>query len=296
MRIHIRQFSCILFAMKIKMLALFSSLVIFSLSCGAPAAKEVSVQTDIVYCVADGIPLTMDMYRSAGTNNAPAILHVHGGAWVSGEKSNMNRIEIYALARAGFTIFSINYRLAPEHRFPAMIEDVKCAARSIRARADEYHIDARHIGAFGESAGGHLVSLLGVSDSSAGFDAGEYLEQSSRVQAVVDLYGPTDLESHPPRILENVFSNEQLKLASPLTHVSADDPPFLILHGKRDKTVPLEQSQIFYDALTASHVPAEFVIINHAGHGLAGLDGEEIEPTREEITQMIVDFFIAHLE
>jgi acetyl esterase/lipase len=269
--------------------------IVSSCSLSVQEPKAVSVQRDVVYCTMEDVPLAMDVYTSAGVSDAPAIIHVHGGAWTRGQKSTTSRMEIYALARAGFVVFSINYRLAPEYKFPAMIEDVKCAVRSIRAHADDYHVDADRIGALGESAGGHLVALLGTSDKSAGFDVGEYLEQSSRVQAVVDLYGPADLDNHPQQMWGKVFPIDQLESASPVTYVSADDPPFLILHGNQDALVPFEPSQLLYERLTAVGVEAELVTVKNAGHAFTAVNGE-IDPSREEITELIVDFFVEQLQ
>ena len=163
-----------------------------------------------------------------------------------------------------------------------------------------YGLDADRIGAWGGSAGGHLVSLLGLTDPSAGFEgSGGYSEQSSRVQAVVDMFGPTDLTQSfngaNRRILEQVFGaadsgSDILKRASPVSHVSNDDPPFLILHGEKDRLVPISQSQELYDQLKLAHVPATLIVVKNAGHGFARVAGR-ISPTRSEITKIIADFF-----
>jgi acetyl esterase/lipase len=152
-----------------------------------------------------------------------------------------------ALTAADFLYFSINYRLAPEYKFPAMIEDVKCAVRYLRAHASQYNLDPQRVGALGGSAGGHLVSLLGLSNELAGWDVVEYLDQSSRVQAVVDYFGPADLtdSSFDTERAENraveVFgatnqSDPLLAAASPVTYATPDDPPFFIAHGDKDDT------------------------------------------------------------
>ena len=256
---------------------------------------------DVTYCTVDGVELKMDVYFPAESSQPlPAVVYVHGGGWTSGDKGGGVGVqEISALTEKGFVAFSINYRLAPEYRFPAMIEDVKCAIRSIRAHADGYHVDPNRIGVWGGSAGGHLVSLLGTSDESAGFDVGEYLDYSSRVQAVVDMFGPVDLTRMFPaaqtRNASQVFSADQLEAASPVTYISADDPPFLILQGDQDPVVPPEQSQIFYDRLTSANVPATLVMVKNAGHGFKPMTGK-IDPSRIELTQMIVEFFTKYLK
>lgn len=256
---------------------------------------------DVTYCTMDGMDVKMDVYFPADTSQpVPAVIYIHGGGWTSGDKrAGAGTPEIPVLVKAGFVAFSLNYRLAPEYRFPAMIEDVKCAIRSIRAHADEYHIDPEHIGVWGGSAGGHLVSLLGTSDESAGFDVGQYLEYSSRVQAVVDMFGPSDLlkefRSQQEQNASHVFFLEQLESASPITYITPDDPPFLILQGDQDEVVPMEQSQILYDRLTATGVPATLVIVHNAGHGFKPTGGA-IDPSRGDLSQMILDFFTKNLK
>ncbi len=256
---------------------------------------------DVTYCVADGVALKMDIYRPQGrTVPTPALLYVHGGAWTRGDKrSGAAEPEISELVARGYLVAAVNYRLAPRYKFPAMIEDVKCAVRFLRANAQRYNINPDKIGAWGSSAGGHLVALLGLSDASAGWDVGPYSEYPSRVQAVVDMFGPTDLTvlfaganlTH----MEQVFgtsdrSSEILKRASPINWVSADDPPFLILHGDRDSLVPLSQSQMLYEKLQAANVPVTLVVVENAGHGFVP-SGGPIRPTREEITTLVADFF-----
>ena len=169
-----------------------------------------------------------------------------------------------------------------------------------------YNIDPDRIGAWGGSAGGHLVSLLGTSDSSAGLEGtGGYQDQSSRVQAVVDMFGPADLTrqfeggASGTRLGSQVFgtgdgSSDILKMASPVTYVSADDPPFLILHGEMDELVPPDQSQELHDRLVAAGVPVSLVMVKNAGHGFAP-SGGRISPSRQEIEKLIVEFFSRNL-
>src|SRR5258708_29883266 len=147
-----------------------------------------------------------------------------------------------------------------------MIEDVKCAVRFLRAQAGTYHIDPKEIGVWGGSAGGHLVSLLGVTDQRAVFEVGKYSDQTSRVQAVVDLFGPADLtvffsDAYLQQLRESVFGSFDLAKASPVTYITADDPPFLIMQGDADKTVPFSQSQEFYNKLVAAGVSAKLIVV-----------------------------------
>lgn len=263
-------------------------------------------ERDVTYCIMDGVELKMDIYRPQGsTAPTPALLYVHGGGWTGGDKrSGAGTLDTAELVARGYLVAAVNYRLAPQYTFPAMIEDVKCAVRFLRANAEKYQINPDKIGAWGGSAGGHLVALLGTADETADWDVGPYLEQSSRVQAVVDMFGPTDLtvpfEGSNPRLMEQVFgtsdrNSETLKRASPVTWVSSDDSPFLILHGERDPLVPVSQSKIFYEKLQAANVPATLVIVKNAGHGFTPMGGP-ISPTRPELTKMIGDFFEQYLK
>jgi acetyl esterase/lipase len=259
------------------------------------SSKLGTVEKDITYCTVESVALKMDVYYPPENNGRfPVTMYVHGGGWSSGDKAQGAGVaEISELQKAGFLVVSVNYRLAPEYPFPAMIEDVKCAVRSLRAHADEYNLDPDRIGAWGGSAGGHLVNLLGTTDASAGFDVGEYLEYSSRVQAVVDMFGPADLTVQFEGGYEGasrVFDGFDAALASPVTYVTADDPPFLMLHGENDKLVPIEQSQILLVALQAVGVPAELVAVANAGHSFKP-DGGQISPSRREIVQLVVAFF-----
>jgi len=257
--------------------------------------------SDVTYCQVDGVELKMDAYFPAEQGApAPALVYVHGGGWNQGDRrSGLETGETALLTNAGFAVFAVNYRLAPAYRFPAMITDVKCAVRSIRAHAAEYNIDPSRIGALGASAGGHLAALLGTADSRAGFDTGEFREYSSRVQAVVDIFGPADLtlqnfSAAQVHSASQVFTAEQLVPASPVTHISPDDPPFLIIHGDHDTVVPLEQSQILYSALIASDVPAELVIVHNAGHGFQA--EAQTQPDYWQISARILGFLKSHLK
>ena len=168
-----------------------------------------------------------------------------------------------------------------------------------------YGIDARRIGAFGGSAGGHLIALLGTSDPSSGLEGScGYSDQSSRVQAVADLYGPADLvimfDGIRGLLLPLVFgtidaNSEIVSGASPVTHVTSDDPPFLILHGDKDTLVRLSQSEILYERLVAAEIPATLVVVKNGAHGFRA-EGSPMTPTWDSIIDMIADFFDQHLK
>lgn len=274
---------------------------------GPTPEKLGTIERDVTYGTADGVALKMDVYYpSSATGPVPAVLHVHGGGWTKGDKAlTAGALFVPELIKRGYLVASINYRLAPQYKFPAHIQDVKCAVRYLRAHAADYGIAPERIGAFGGSAGGHLVALLGVTDESAGFDnSGGWYDQSSRVQAVANQFGPSDLtiifEGAKPTLLAQVFGNTDrhsdiVVRASPVTHVSPDDPPFLIMHGDKDKLVPLSQSQILYDRLKAAGVPATLVIVKNAGHGFLPADGLP-NPTPIQLSNMLADFFDRYLK
>jgi acetyl esterase/lipase len=219
---------------------------------------------------------------SAPQQKWPLIVYVHGGAFMMGDKSECGGALMWL--REGYAIASINYRFSQHALFPAQIEDCKSAVRWLRTHAAAYGLDPDHIGAFGESAGGHLVALLGAAGGVKEFETGENLDVSSRVQAVCDWYGPTDFtvilnfpsamnhaapDSPEARLLGGRLADnlDKARRASPITYVAKDTAPFLIIHGDKDDQVPFNQSEIFTDALKKAGVPVTFYPIAGAGHG-----------------------------
>jgi acetyl esterase/lipase len=273
------------------------------------SAAPAGVQRGVVYCTNAGVPLSMDIYPSqVGTAPTPAVLYVHGGGWEHGSASlgGINASIEQMLTQRGILVAAVNYRLAPQYLWPAQIDDVKCAVRYLRANAHQYGIDPTRIGAWGGSAGGHLVSMLGTAGPNAGFDTGQYSQQSSSLQAVVDMFGPADLTAGgwgpaATSVIEQVFGvapgqdNAALAQASPVTYIQPNDPPFLIFQGTRDAVVPPSQSQQLASRLQAAGVSATLVMVRNGGHGFAPTGGA-ISPTLPEITQTAVDFFTQHLK
>lgn len=270
-----------------------------------PSVQPNTIERNVTYCTMDGVELKMDLYYPGKVDRpAPAIVYLHGGGWSSGDKREAERIwEILKYFSNPYVLVSVNYRLAPAYRFPAQIVDVKCAIRHLRANAARYQIDPERIGVMGASAGGHLAALLGLSDESAGWDAGENLDQSSRVKSVVVVSGPADFTGDFPEgsraIAKSVFgvtdrSDPMLKRASPVTYISAGDPPFLILQGEKDDQVPAGQAWLLYDRLRAAGVPADLVLIKNAGHGLRPVGGA-ISPSQLEVAVKIARFFSENL-
>ncbi|HIL71090.1 MAG TPA: alpha/beta hydrolase, partial [Verrucomicrobia bacterium] len=203
-------------------------------------------------------------------------------------------------------VASINYRLSGHAKFPAQIEDCKAAIRWLRAHAKENNLDPSRFGVWGSSAGGHLVALVGTSGDVNEFDVGANLEQSSKVQAVCDYYGPTDFKvfvtttgyeshagTHSPEaklIGGAVLANkEKAARLNPITYVTEDDPPFLIVHGDKDRIVPINQSQLLFVSLKNARVSTHFHTIHGAGHGRPGFSAPDIEA-------MVLEFFDRHLK
>jgi acetyl esterase/lipase len=235
-----------------------------------PPPADVTLIQDIQYGTAAGTPLYLHLSlpKPLPEKPAPVIIIVHGGGWQDGNR-NANLMGTYKFAGSGFASASIEYRLTRQAPWPAQIQDCKCAVRYLRANAAKYHIDPAHIGALGDSAGGHLVAMMGLTDGIAEFEGdGGNAGVSSHVQAVCDMFGPTDLVAylyaypldHAPdqnpgmiRFLGGpVFDHlATLWKASPMAYVntSATTPPFLILHGDHDPHVPLQQSLNLADAL-----------------------------------------------
>jgi acetyl esterase/lipase len=236
----------------------------------------ISVYTDVEYRRVGGRKERLDVYLPKGEappGGWPAILAIHGGGWHGGNKGGYGQMAA-RLAQHGFVVVSPDYVLsrpgAPS--WPDNLEDVREAVRWIR-RAKEINVNPRRIAALGASAGGHLAALLGTDQEQAPLDV------STKVDAVIDFYGPTDLKAlaaaraqtvGPLRLLLGGLAAEfpdRYDAASPIRHVSRDDPPMLIVHGAKDALVPVEQSKALADALTAAGVSNRLIVIDHARHG-----------------------------
>ncbi len=232
----------------------------------------------------------LDLFIPPGaTNPLPLIIWVHGGAWLGGSKDQCPALPYL---QKGYAVASLNYRLSQHAIFPAQLEDCKAAVRWLRAHAKEHNLDPNRFAAWGASAGGHLAALLGTAGDVTKFDVGANLEVSSRVQAVVDFFGPTDLtrmaqDALPSsRIDHDAPDAPEAKLiggpvqenkdkcaaANPITYVDKSNPPFLIMHGNKDDLVPYQQSELLRDALLKTGVPVTFKLVEGAGHGFGGAD------------------------
>lgn len=282
-----------------------TTLRLFSLLLGISGAVAAPVtHRDLAYRADGHERQKLDLYLPEKTDRpVPLLIWIHGGGWQGGSKENALPLRQGWLER-GYAIASINYRLSSHAVFPAQIEDCKAAIRWLRANAPKYRIDPARFGVWGSSAGGHLAALVGTSGDVKSLDVGEHLDQSSRVQAVCDYYGPTDFhafvsrpgyENHanptsPESLLLGGTVKEKPELAraaNPITYVTPDDPPFLIVHGDQDPVVPLQQSELLYHALKSAQRSVHFHTIHGAGHG-QGFDGPEVLP-------MVQRFFDQHL-
>jgi acetyl esterase/lipase len=218
----------------------------------------------------------LDLYLPKSDSPTPLVIWIHGGGWEGGSKDGGN--PLLPLVGKGYAVASTNYRLSKHAVFPAQIHDVKAAVRFLRAGAKKYNLDPDHFGAAGASAGGHLVALLGTSAGAKDLEGdGPNREVSSAVQAVCDIFGPTDLlKLSPPgktnavtRLLGGDTGDKKdlAAQANPITYVDAKDPPFLILHSDKDPLVPVSQSELLRDALKKAGVEVELVVVPGAGHG-----------------------------
>ncbi len=264
----------------------------------------------------------MDLSESAATfaRPVPVVFYIHGGEGIIGNRQLSGPDGVYftqlrsnLLAR-GFAVGSLDYRFAPLYGMLDQVVDVKCAVRFLRAHANELGINPQRIGVYGASQGGYLASMLGLSGPDAGFDKGQYLDQSSRVQAVVDMWGPADLTdwrgslSFVSTLGESLGidetrgtalgagstqANARKNYVSPVSYVTPDAPPFLILQGADDWFITPHHSQKLAALLQAANVPTTLVMIQHDGHGLASVTPGQVEqPSPDALIQMIQDFLV----
>lgn len=254
----------------------------------APEATAVAddgprILRNVVFARVGEHDLQLDLHKPAVASRPPLIVWVHGGAWRSGSKTDM---PLTGLVDRGYAVASVDYRLSPVAKFPAQIHDIKAAIRYLRANAPRHGIDATRIAIAGSSAGGHLAALVGVTNGHSELEGkvGDSLDQSSDVQAIVDYYGPTNFmtilhQSTPHGLGVRVPALQLLlggqpeekpelaKLASPVFHVDAADPPLLLLHGDQDPQVPINQAHELHGRYMELKLPVQFEVIHGAVHG-----------------------------
>ena len=264
--------------------------------------------------------LLLDLYlpEIKASQPLPLLIYIHGGGWLQGKKEACpGKI----VAQRRYIMACVSYRLSNQAIFPAQIHDIKKAVRWLRLNAEKYNIDPNKFGAWGESAGGHLSALLGTSAGVKSLEGEpKYPQISSNIQAVCDWYGPTDF-TQVPAAFEEPFTDEVSEkyknqpwltytiathlllgdsvskktelaaLANPITHVDANDPPFLIVHGKLDKVVPLSQSELLAKALREKGVDVTLIKAPNLGHSYAG-KGERFD---SKLINRAIKFFNKHL-
>jgi acetyl esterase/lipase len=253
--------------------------------------------------------LMLDLYlpprANGGAGKPPLVVWVHGGAWRSGSRKDM---PLGGLVERGYAVASVDYRLSPVARFPAQVHDIKAAIRFLRARQDEYGYDAGRIAVAGNSAGGHLAALVGVTNGNTELEGtvGEDRSQKSDVQGIISLYGMSNLttilaQSTPHGLEVRVPALQLLlggqpqdvpqlaRLASPVFHVDATDPPLLLLHGDQDPQAPINQSLELQGRYESPHLPHRLVVLHGGAHG-----GKEF--TDPERCDLMAAFLAEHLK
>jgi acetyl esterase/lipase len=275
---------------------------------GKRLPEAVKLKADIPYAGTDNPRQRLDLLlpkTPKGDRPLPVIVYIHGGAWLAGSRTGGHGRLAGYVASGEYAGVSVGYRLTKEAIWPAQIHDCKAAIRWVRANAKKYNLDPDKIGVVGDSAGGHLVAMLGTSGGVKDLegDLGPHKGVSSRAQCVVDLFGPSDIpamQDYPSSLNHDAASSPEGRLvggrvrdkkavaiaASPVTYVSADDPPFLIIHGNKDRVVPYNQSERLAAALKKAKVECYFITVDGGGHG--GFRNPEVQKRERQ-------FFDKHL-
>ena len=251
---------------------------------------------NLTYCHSQSLDLYIP--RGAVTRPLPVAMYIHGGGMTAGDKADLSPVFLDALASAGYAVASVNYRLAPGSRFPAQIEDVKCAIRYLRAKAPRYGLNAREVFAFGTSVGGQLVTLAALTGPYSAWDAGPYRAEPATLRAVADMFGPANLTQRASGFsasgIQQVFGRGDrgdLVLASPVHFVAANSPPILIVQGVNDTKVLESQAIELYKDLKAAGDQTQLVLVANMGHMFVQTGPQPIYPTLRQIAQDMVRFF-----
>ena len=264
------------------------------------ATAAVRITKDIEYAAVGGHRLLLDLHLpSASKESRPLIVWVHGGAWRSGSKSDM---PLTLLVEEGYAVASVDYRLSPVAPFPAQVHDIKAAIRFLRAKHKELGLNATKVVIAGNSAGGHLAALVGVTNRHKELEGevGEHRAESSAVHGIISLYGMSDLttilsQSTPHGLSVRVPALQLLlggqpdekpelaRLASPVFHVDDTDPPLLLIHGDQDPQAPINQSHQLHGKYQSLKLATQFHVVHGGKHG-----GKEFfDPDR---TALMLDF------
>jgi len=266
-----------------------------------PVPSSVKVEKGLEYGKGGDVSLQLDLYSPKEIGTAvPGVLFIHGGSWKGGSREIYHSYCVH-FAERGYVAATVSYRLVDVAPFPAAVEDVKCAVRWMRANAERLGVDPNQLAVVGASAGGHLATMVGYSSDVAELEGdGGHSGISSRVQTVVDFYGPVDLTTDFARdkgpILDFMGgkrfedAKQQYELASPLTHVTADDPPTLIFHGTIDRIVPIHQSEMLVARLEEEGIAHEYDPIEGWPHGMDAVEG-----VNAHCLAKMFEFFDEHL-
>jgi acetyl esterase/lipase len=265
-----------------------------------PVILNPAVDSDIIYSRVAGEELKLDVHYPAQwvKRPAPAIVMIHGGAWVAGKRQDMNPLAIL-MARNGFVVANISYRLAPKHKYPAFVDDAQTAVRFVRANAAKYGIDPNRIGSCGASAGGHMAIFVGFRETRNPKPT-EFPGVSSRVQAIFDFFGPTDMSRDYPPSVDGLYaivlgkpkaeSKELVFDASPFNFIDLKSPPLFVYHGTADQTVPIIQSKHLEKRYAELGLTFEKRYLDGVGH--------EIPFNRKDVVEAVaagISFMKRHL-
>lgn len=260
---------------------------------GQGSTDDVQMTENIAYhSEHDRQKLDLFLPKKPADSPRPAIVFIHGGGWRGGDKGGgMWRSLPMEYAVRGYVCVSVNYRLTGDGvDIFGCIDDCRCAVRWLRAHAEEYNVDPNRIGAYGNSAGAHLVSLLGVTEPKKDELAQDapFREHSSRFQAVCCSAPPTNFnqwgEDTQPRFAHLFKEDDKSgrETASPVTFADADAPPFLIIHGTADRTVPVQQGDDLAEKLKAAGADVTYIRVDGAGHGVFGQHSAKTKPAMEK--------------
>ena len=235
-------------------------------------------QLDVVYTSGPGFQEKLDLYIPNKTSKlAPAIINIHGGGWVGGQKEQQGGFNPYF--KNGFLVCNIEYRMTKEAKAPAAVEDARCALAYLKKNASELGIDVNRIVVMGGSAGGHLALMTGLLENDHRFDKNCPDVKDMKVAAIIDKWGITDVwawayccKSHSAK---NWLGDKQTdeafaKTVSPMTYLKKSSPPIFICHGDADSTVPIEESYLLHDKLKEIGIKTDLMVVPHAGHSLVG--------------------------
>lgn len=277
-----------------------------------PVQAQSRVETNVVYGMYSGLALLMDVYYPEKPNGH-GIVYIRGSAWhaplsyevwlqLTGVARRDGTMVLAPLLDAGYTVFVINHRAAPRFRYPAAVEDAQRAVRFIRHHAEGYSVNPERIGGVGHSSGGHLVAMLGTLEGTGdASDPDPVNQESSKIQCVAAFAAPSDFLSWPPIWSREILGSflgtargargsrtyQTYREASPTTHVSADDAPFLLVHGEADGAVPFQQAEVMEEALETAGVEFKLLRIREGDHGLRPGNAEDTRNYRGEMIRWL---------